>query len=125
MHPWVQEFEKEAKEAKPKSSGFSNGGSGYDYNSKLMSNILDDEVPPTKNNKMVVTSKDFKKNGNEDVKKKKDDNDSIDGIDIDFKPKKKKKKVKKDDIVESVASNDIFDQVLNKVKEKNKGTITH
>jgi hypothetical protein len=141
-HPWVIENEKEAKQEKLKTVNNTNAngnGNGNDYNNKLMANILN-EQPNTQQskNKLILsnelkTSKDSKsnKNSKEEVKAQKkapefDISNDID-IDIDYKPKKKKKKTKKDDsdkeelVIPGSTGGDFFDNVLGKVKEKNKG----
>jgi hypothetical protein len=122
-------------------------GNGSDYyNNKLLTGLIDEpaDIQPPKNNKIVISSKDeaknkkddkVKKNGNEDLKllSTNDDmdfsKDSVDGIDIDFKLKKKKKSKKevnkKNEIVipdvTGGGGGDLFDSIMSKVKDKNKG----
>jgi hypothetical protein len=127
-------------------NGSSSNGNGSDYyNNKLLTGLIDEpaDIQPPKNNKIVISSKDetknkkddkVKKNGNEDLKllSTNDDmdfsKDSVDGIDIDFKLKKKKKSKKEvnkenEIVIPGVTGGggDLFDSIMSKVKDKNKG----
>jgi hypothetical protein len=118
-HPWVIEFEKEEKERRVKQYSEK---SSFEVNNKLVSNILDDDKDEIKLVKKEVRRLDLDKRN--EPKKKSDKYDSNNLFDKDdensfeiVNKKKKKSKVHDDSLNKS--NNDVFDDVLDLVKQKN------
>jgi hypothetical protein len=111
IHQWVMENEREVKEAKVKIQN----GNGNSYNDRLVANIIEG-LSPKKTDKL--------KNGFEEMKIK-DEEDKNSEVDIIFKVHKQKKTKKEvsETLIASFGGDDLFDSILDKVKDKNKGNI--
>jgi hypothetical protein len=117
VHPWVLENERELKEVKKNGA---NGAGFTSYNDRLVANMIEDLTPKIKFS--------GQKNGINEVEVRKkisdeDEKEMTSEADIIFKVKKKKKKSKKENIgiLTGGVGGDLFDSILDKVKDKNKG----
>lgn len=115
-HPWVIEFEKEEKERRVKQYSEKNA---YELNNKLVSNLLDDDKDDIKFVKKEVRKLELDKR---DERKKSDKYDSNlfdkDENSLEVEKKKKKSSKAKEESLDK-SNNDIFDDVLDLVKQKN------